>query len=71
MEEYSSALVGSANEFLQMVPNICLRKPDVVYFAGRSKELKDFLVELAKNPCEGAVTVLTGDDASLLQADGN
>jgi ABC-type branched-subunit amino acid transport system substrate-binding protein len=64
-ELYDSSLTSVDNTFLQMVPNICNSKPQVVYFAGRGKHLASFVSQLAGRRCkEHPITVLTGDDVS-------
>jgi ABC-type branched-subunit amino acid transport system substrate-binding protein len=66
-ETYDSSLPGTGTVFGQMQSDICARAPQVVYFAGRSGELKEFLAQLAGRYCSGRkITVMTGDDATLL-----
>ncbi|MGH7867377.1 MAG: ABC transporter substrate-binding protein [Candidatus Dormibacteraceae bacterium] len=55
-----------ANQFAQMHNNICLVRPDVVYFAGRGTDLKAFLGSLDVNSsCSlASLRIITGDDVS-------
>ncbi|QFU92600.1 ABC transporter substrate-binding protein [Amycolatopsis sp. YIM 10] len=62
VEWFDSTLPGVENTFLQMMPNLCGNKPDIVYFAGREHHLTAFIAELANRRCrDQPVTVLTGD----------
>ncbi|MCP2244260.1 ABC-type branched-chain amino acid transport system, substrate-binding protein [Lentzea aerocolonigenes] len=64
-ELYDSSLSSVDNTFLQMIPNICNSKPQVVYFAGRGKHLASFVTQLTGRRCKDhRITVLTGDDVS-------
>lgn len=66
-ELYDSSLAGVENTFLQMMPNICASKADVVYFAGRGIHLSSFVKQLTGRRCAGQpITVLTGDDVSVV-----
>ncbi|WP_050803349.1 MULTISPECIES: hypothetical protein [Protofrankia] len=70
VEQYNSKLGATATTFVQMLPNICNERPGIVYFAGRSSELKDFLKVLARRNCgDDHITVLTGDDTTGLEGD--
>lgn len=61
-EFYDSDLPGVQNTFLQMMPNLCVTQPDVVYFAGRENDLSSFVAQLASRKCGSKeVIVLTGD----------
>ncbi|MEU6267932.1 hypothetical protein [Saccharopolyspora shandongensis] len=50
-EPFDSAQLATANTFPAMVPNICLKRPDVILFAGRLRELKPFLNALSSRSC--------------------
>ncbi|WP_330277815.1 ABC transporter substrate-binding protein [Lentzea sp. NBC_00516] len=64
-EFYDSSLPSVDNTFLQMMPNICNSKPEVVFFAGRGKHLASFVTQLTGRRCqEHRITVLSGDDVS-------
>ncbi len=58
--------------FTNQMAGLCAKNPDVIYFAGRGRDLPKFLAPLAKTHCaEKPLTVLTGDDASqVLQVNG-
>lgn len=64
-ERYDSSLGGVANAFAQMMPNICVKRPDVVYFAGRGGSvLQSFLEALPGRPClDFRIKVVTGNSA--------
>ncbi|MFD8147495.1 ABC transporter substrate-binding protein [Streptomyces sp. NPDC059708] len=58
-----------ANDFHQMVPDICSSNAKTVYFAGRPVQLRQFLVELGGRNCDKHYTVITGSHASTLTVD--
>ncbi|WP_326596431.1 ABC transporter substrate-binding protein [Streptomyces sp. NBC_01803] len=63
--QFDSSQSGLATYFDNEMANLCLQRPDVVYFAGRSRDLVAFLGPLAHRQCQDApLTVLSGDDAS-------
>ncbi|MFJ2110880.1 MULTISPECIES: ABC transporter substrate-binding protein [unclassified Streptomyces] len=71
--QYDSANKGQiATYFTNQMSNLCLAAPDVVYFAGRGRDLPDFLGPLTGRHCKHTrLTVISGDDTSqVLQADG-
>ncbi|GAA0449953.1 ABC transporter substrate-binding protein [Streptomyces olivaceiscleroticus] len=71
--QYDSSKSQLATYFNNQMPNLCLDPPGVVYFAGRGRDLPDFLAPLANRRCKSAreITVLSGDDASqAAQAEG-
>ncbi len=70
IEEYDSSLRGYASRFPQMGANICIHKPDLVYFAGRGTHLAPFVAALAGRTCQHdhTVAVFTGDDANQLES---
>ncbi|HWE89693.1 MAG TPA: amino acid ABC transporter substrate-binding protein [Pseudonocardiaceae bacterium] len=54
--------------FGQMYDEICLAKPNLIYFAGRGVDLSSFLVALSQGgSCGlGTVDVMSGDDATAM-----
>lgn len=58
-----------ANDFHQMVPDICTSAAKTVYFAGRPVQLRQFLVELGDRTCNKPYTVISGSHASTLTVD--
>ncbi|MER7971400.1 ABC transporter substrate-binding protein [Streptomyces sp. NPDC096080] len=70
--EYDSSKGGLATYFENQNNNLCANGPDVVYFAGRGRDLPYFLESLAKRNCShSSLMVLSGDDTSqVFQADG-
>ncbi|WP_354639069.1 ABC transporter substrate-binding protein [Kitasatospora camelliae] len=68
---YLSTPQGTGNAFLAMKEDICVARPAAVYFAGRGRDLGDFVTSMAERPClgDGPLTVLTGDDAVNLRQD--
>ncbi|WP_059011880.1 type 1 periplasmic-binding domain-containing protein [Streptomyces specialis] len=63
--QFDSSQSGLATYFSNEMANLCLQEPDVVYFAGRSRDLAAFLGPLAERQCQDTpITVLSGDDAS-------
>ncbi|MFF5568186.1 ABC transporter substrate-binding protein [Streptomyces sp. NPDC012623] len=70
--QYDSSKTQLATYFSNQMANLCLEQPDVVYFAGRGRDLPDFLAPLSERQCSRSeLTVLSGDDTSqVLQADG-
>jgi ABC-type branched-subunit amino acid transport system substrate-binding protein len=64
-EQYDSARSGIPTRFEQVAQTICGEKPDLVYFAGRGRDLRQLVGALAGRRCpKQEVHVLTGDDAS-------
>ncbi|MGQ0779354.1 MAG: hypothetical protein ACT4NY_33895 [Pseudonocardiales bacterium] len=63
-ETYNSKLGGVANAMRGMLRNICVQKPDVVYFAGRTSALAAFVQALPARPCpELPINIVAGADA--------
>ncbi|AKN71862.1 hypothetical protein QR97_20555 [Streptomyces sp. PBH53] len=58
-----------ANDFHQMVPDICTSAAKTIYFAGRPVQLRQFLIELGDRNCNKHYTVITGSHASTLTVD--
>ncbi|MBT2468373.1 amino acid ABC transporter substrate-binding protein [Streptomyces sp. ISL-66] len=58
-----------ANDFHQMVPDICASAAKTIYFAGRPVQLRQFLVELGNRTCNKPYTVISGSHASTLTVD--
>ncbi|WP_327380594.1 hypothetical protein [Streptomyces sp. NBC_01207] len=58
-----------ANDFHQMVPDICSSDAKTIYFAGRPVQLRLFLVELSNRKCNKPYTVISGSHASTLTVD--
>lgn len=57
------------NELLYMRAQLCIQKPQYVYFAGRGQHLTHFLSAIANRPCPNTkFTVITGDDTTNLTA---
>ncbi|MGH3943371.1 MAG: hypothetical protein ACRDTG_33065 [Pseudonocardiaceae bacterium] len=50
-ETYDSRLEGVSNQMRGILRNICLQKPEVVYFAGRNVALDAFVQALPLRPC--------------------
>lgn len=54
-------------EIKTIAKDLCIPKPDVVYFAGRGKHLTNLLDALSNRPCpEKSFTVMAGDDTTNL-----
>lgn len=70
--QYDSSKSQLATYFTNQMANLCLAHPDVVYFAGRGRDLVDFVAPAASRTCKSErLTVLSGDDVSLsVQEDG-
>ena len=62
--EYDSTKTKLGTYFTNQMANICGADPDVVYFAGRGRDLPKFIAPLAGRQCKKTVTVLSGDDVS-------
>lgn len=58
-----------ANDFHQMVPDICTSAAKTIYFAGRPVQLRQFLIELGDRNCDKHYTVISGSHASTLTVD--
>lgn len=65
VETYNSALGGAANTMPGLLRSICLQRPDVVFFAGRTPELSAFVQALPGRPClrEVPIKIVAGADA--------
>ncbi|GHH51209.1 ABC transporter substrate-binding protein [Streptomyces candidus] len=63
-ELYDSSQGGVATAFKTRMANICAKKPDVIFFAGRGIDLPRFLAPLKDRPCTEPLLVVSGDDAS-------
>ncbi|MFI1963189.1 caspase family protein [Streptomyces pathocidini] len=62
---FNSSQGSTAAYFQYQMPNLCLEKAGVVYFAGRGLDLPDFLTALADRSCVGKrMTVFSGDDVA-------
>ncbi|MDT0447063.1 ABC transporter substrate-binding protein [Streptomyces johnsoniae] len=70
--EYDSSHTDIATYFSIQSANLCLSDPDVIYYAGRSRDLPDLLAPLKNRQCnDKTLTVLSGDDTSqATQQDG-
>ncbi|AEW97075.1 MULTISPECIES: ABC transporter substrate-binding protein [Streptomycetaceae] len=65
---YDSSKSDVATYFTQAMANVCLEKPQVIFYAGRGVDLPKFLSPLAGRQCaDQPLTVLSGDDASLVE----
>jgi hypothetical protein len=65
-EFFDSSLGNAANTMAEIVSNICLQRPDVVYFAGRSPELEALVLALPSRPCmDLRVRIVAGSDGVL------
>jgi ABC-type branched-subunit amino acid transport system substrate-binding protein len=70
VETYNSELPNVGGRFAQIASAACLEKPDIVYFAGRGKQLTEFLKALGHRGCpDRPITVVSGDDASEISVD--
>jgi hypothetical protein len=68
---YDSSRPAAGNVLASLVNTVCAIQPDLVFFAGRSNELRDFLGKLATRPNSCAdggqpITVMTGDQINNL-----
>jgi hypothetical protein len=63
-ESFDRTLNAIGDRFVQISRVICTEKPHVVFFAGRARQLEQFVGALGAN-CGAPVTVISGDDASV------
>jgi hypothetical protein len=69
VEYFDSRRSGVANTMPEILGNICLNRPDVIYFAGRSPALEALVQALPFRPClDLRVRIVTGSDAVLFAA---
>ena len=69
VEEYLSA-DDPTDSFQRMAPEICVANPDVIFFAGRFRDLTRLLEVLARRPCrELTMRIITGD--TIVDVAGN
>ncbi|RKT54936.1 ABC transporter substrate-binding protein [Saccharothrix australiensis] len=70
-QQYDSSLGSVENAFALMLPNICATEADLVFFAGRGRDLVRFVGQLATRLCrDRVIRILTGDDLSAEQLRG-
>ncbi|RDI44507.1 ABC transporter substrate-binding protein [Nocardia mexicana] len=71
-EPYMSDAGGVEATIHQMMPNVCQTKPEVVYFAGRSRYITTLITALAERPCpRDPIKVVTGDDLAMYGTPSN
>ncbi|MDQ4030887.1 MAG: hypothetical protein M3332_00905 [Actinomycetota bacterium] len=64
-ELYNSKLPGVESRMKRVLRNICVQRPDVVFFAGRTPALKAFVAALPERPCfDVPIRVVAGADAA-------
>lgn len=69
VEYYDSRLGAVANTMPEILSNVCLNRPDVIYFAGRSPALEALVQALPFRPClDLRITIVTGSDGVLFAA---
>jgi ABC-type branched-subunit amino acid transport system substrate-binding protein len=62
---FDSGKDGLGAAFSEIARNLCVERPDVVYFAGRGEPLAQFVDVLANRQCqEIPLDIVTGDDTS-------
>jgi ABC-type branched-subunit amino acid transport system substrate-binding protein len=61
--QYASGIDGISNAFSTVAQQVCLKKPDAIFFAGRGANLRGFVIAMSAAGRRCPVTVLTGDDA--------
>src|SRR5262249_55760026 len=67
IERFRGDLEGVGTTFFQMQRAICDAKPEMIYFAGRSKDLQTFAETLTDRECgDLSIDILTGDGANHL-----
>ncbi|MDI3420778.1 ABC transporter substrate-binding protein [Streptomyces luteolus] len=67
---YEAGAPALANAFGSIADRVCRHEPDAVYFAGRGRELRQFIKAMSVTGRQCGVTVFTGDDAVSIYADG-
>jgi hypothetical protein len=67
--EYFDSRTPAINTMPGILSNICLKRPDIVYFAGRSPELEALVEVLPFRPClDLPIRIVTGSDGVLFAA---
>jgi ABC-type branched-subunit amino acid transport system substrate-binding protein len=61
-ETFNRTLSAEGDRFVQISGVVCERQPQVVFFAGRAKDLETFIGALGARGCGDPVTVISGDD---------
>jgi ABC-type branched-subunit amino acid transport system substrate-binding protein len=61
--QYASGIDGISNAFSAVAQQVCYKKPDAIFFAGRGANLRGFVIAMSAAGRRCPVTVLTGDDA--------
>ncbi|MGQ4517296.1 ABC transporter substrate-binding protein [Streptomyces sp. DW26H14] len=69
-QTFDSSVDSWQTELDLITSNLCVAKPQLIYFAGRGIHLTRFLDALAHRTCDwSGFTVMTGDDTTNLTAD--
>jgi ABC-type branched-subunit amino acid transport system substrate-binding protein len=69
-EFYNSQLPGVESQMKRILRNICVQKPDVVFFVGRTPAVKAFIAASPTRPCfDVPIRVVAGADAAEFSAD--
>ncbi|MFJ9563565.1 ABC transporter substrate-binding protein [Streptomyces fuscichromogenes] len=61
--QYASGIDGISNAFSAVAQQVCYKKPDAIFFAGRGANLRGLVIAMSAAGRRCPVTVLTGDDA--------
>jgi hypothetical protein len=70
-EMFDRTLPDEGDRFIQIALDICNDKPQVVFFAGRARDLELFIGALGSRTCPSTpVTVISGDDDLIDPATG-
>lgn len=69
--QYASGIDGISNAFSAVAQQVCYKKPDAIFFAGRGANLRGLVIAMSAAGRRCPVTVLTGDDAVGVYYDAN
>ncbi len=66
-EQFDRMLPEEDDRFSEIAQDVCTDKPGVIFFAGRAKDLEQFVGALGGRQCATPITVISGDD-DLIEA---
>jgi hypothetical protein len=61
-EQFDRMLPDEDDRFSEIAQDVCTFKPGVIFFAGRPKDLEQFVGALGGRQCATPITVISGDD---------
>jgi hypothetical protein len=69
-EQFDRMLPDEGDRFSEIAQDVCTFKPGVIFFAGRAKDLEQFVGALGGRQCAVPITVISGDDDIIERGTG-